>query len=115
MDPVAFLEAVDQLRRMTPTLPRLVLDQKLLDHASMLKVFAHQAQHRITFEASCKALGFWNETMETALVRILGETHPSIFSILLERQLISPQDLIAAMDEFLAGNQPQKDQTGAGA
>lgn len=106
MDPLVFLDAVDQLRGMTPTLPRLVLDHKLLDHDTMLKVFAHQAQQKISFEASCKALGYWNEKFETALAKILGESHQSIFHILLERQLISPQDLIVAMDEFLAGHNP---------
>ncbi len=116
MDPLVFLDAVDQLRRMTPTLPRLVLDHKLLDHETMLTVFAHQAQQKISFEASCKALGLWNEKFEVALGRILGESHQSIFHIMLERQLISPQDLIAAMDEFLAGqDQPQKIETGAAA
>ncbi len=116
MDPLVFLDAVDQLRRMTPTLPRLVLDHRLLDHETMLKVFAHQAQQKISFESSCKALGLWNDKFETSLARILGESHQSIFHILLERQLISPQDLIAAMDEFLAGqNHVQKDEAGEAA
>jgi hypothetical protein len=107
LDPLNFLDAVDQLRRMTPTLPRLVLDHALLDHETMLKVFAHQAQQKISFEASCKALGFWTENFEKALAKILGESHQSIFHILLERDLISPQDLIAAMDDFLVEhNQP---------
>lgn len=116
LDPLVFLDAVDQLRRMTPTLPRLMFEHKLLDHETMLKVFAHQAEQKISFESSCKALGVWTESLESSLATILGESHQSIFHILLERQLISPQDLIAAMDEFLANhNRVSKDETGEAA
>ena len=116
LDPLAFLDAVDQLRRMTPTLPRLMLEHGLLDHDSMLNVFAHQAEQKISFEASCKALGLWTDDLEASLATILGESHQSIFHILLERQLISPQDLIAAMDEFLSThNRATKDETGEAA
>lgn len=116
IDPLAFLDAIDQLRAMTPTLPRLLLDHQLLDVTAMLNVFSHQAQQKISFEMSCRALGLWNDKLETALAQILAASHQSIFHVLLERNLIGPEDLIAAMDEFLAEhNQPSSSDAGEAA
>jgi hypothetical protein len=113
LDDLAFLDAIDQLRTMTPTLPRLIFDHQLLDEKAMLEVFSHQAQHKISFEMSCKALGLWSDKIEVTLAKVLADGHQSIFHVLVERNMISPQDLIAAMDEFLA-EQSQLIQAAAG-
>lgn len=102
LDDLAFLDAIDQLRTMTPTLPRLIFDHHLLDEKSMLAVFSHQAQHKISFEMSCKALGLWSDKIEATLAKVLADDHQSVFHVLVERNMISCQELIAAMDEFLA-------------
>lgn len=116
LDALAFLDAIDQLRMMTPTLPRLIFDHHLLDEKSMLEVFSHQAQHKISFEMSCKALGLWSDKIEETLAKVLADAHQSIFHVLLERNMISSQDLIAAMDEFLAAHsQPLQAERGEAA
>lgn len=102
LDPLAFLESIDQLRAGTPTLPRLIWDHKLLEGSAMLAAFSHQAAHRISFELSCKTLGFWNQSLEDTLGQILAAGHQSIFHILVERNLMTCSELIGAMDEFLA-------------
>ncbi len=102
IDPLVFLEAVDQLRAATPTLPRLLWQHNLLDAKAMMEVFAHQALHHLSFEASCRSLGFWTPKLEASLDQILAASHQSIFHILVGRGLINCHDLIKNLDEFIS-------------
>ena len=55
----------------------------LLSEDQILDVYSHQTTHEVSFEQSCRELGFWNSELEQKLEAVIVGNIPSLFRIMI--------------------------------
>ena len=85
-----------------PSLPKLIKDNNLLNDDQIIEVYRHQTEHKVSFEASCRELKFWDSDLELKLESIIVSSVPSIYKILIHREFVSSDDVVIKLDEYIS-------------
>ncbi len=101
------LEAlIDQMRNL-PSLCEIAYDHALMKKADILKSVAVQMKLGLDFKRACQSEKLWNETIEAEVNKVLRTKKRPLGEILLQKNIISAEELTRALDEFLSQNMVQ--------
>ncbi len=99
---------VDQIRE-EPSICEITYSEKLLTTSQILSILSLQTKEKLTFIDSAKKLKAWNPDIEKKISEILQKKRIPIGQILLKKGGANFDQLINALDEFLAEIKPHQE------
>ncbi len=109
VDAETLLGALIAQLRSAPSFAELVYEHRLLDTATQLKILEMQFNNKIGFHMACTEIGVMNTNLDATLAGLAQKKHLPIGQILLRDGKLTSQQLMEALDLFVAECPPQQD------
>ncbi|MFZ4712467.1 MAG: hypothetical protein ACOYL6_02030 [Bacteriovoracaceae bacterium] len=91
-----------------PSIPRIVIDETLLNEEQVLKAFRYQQDNHCEFLKACDSLGMWSSDLQKKLEMKLQSKRKPLGEVLLDLNCIDIHNLTKALDEFLSTAEIEK-------
>ena len=93
---------LDQIKS-TPTIPELVIKNKLLPEDEILKIFRRQVVQRTPFTEAAKLEGLWTEELNQSVEKLTTLNRMPLGQIVIKLGYATVDEMTKALDEFLGG------------
>lgn len=102
ISPEALVQAYITQQEQYPCISKLAYQHKIFTEEEMIKIFTLQSKTQSTFISSCNALGLLSSEKLQILEKEMSKYHQSIPNILLKNNIISIENLVSSLDEYLS-------------
>jgi hypothetical protein len=92
---------IDQIGRL-PSVPEIILKNKILDPNKIIQIFNEQSIKKIDFRQAAMNLNFWNQDIENKIDQEINTQKTPLGKLLIMNGVIDSTTLTKALDEFLS-------------
>jgi hypothetical protein len=102
IDESALLKGLLEQQDLTPSVARIIFEEKLLDEKQILNVMRLQFERRSEFMTACREMGLLTPMLEQAIQQGYKMRRKPIGEILVSQGVLALSDLVKTLDDYLA-------------